>query len=196
MPRSKSFVTTEALDTAIELFTERGYDGLTMEELARRLHTSRSSVYVNLGDKDELFVQSLRRYRAEGRGPATRMLCDGGSPRAAIASVFEQAISCADAEPPGEQCLFINTALASRPACEQATQIVGDMLRDLELHFGEAVARAQAAAEIADHIDPTEAGRSLLSLYLGLRVLVRSGVGEPVLRAVVHQVDSQLPAPA
>jgi len=51
--------------------------------------------------------------------------------------------------------------------------------------------------EIAPGVEPARAGHALLALYLGLYVLMRSGTaGEPVLRAVVRQVEALLPAPA
>ena len=59
----------------------------------------------------------------------------------------------------------------------------------METHFQGAIERAQGAGEV----DPA---RALLGLYLGLAVLVRSDAKKPVLRAVVQQARSLLPAPS
>ena len=55
---------------------------------------------------------------------------------------------------------------------------------------------AQGAGEVAGNVDPVHTARALLGLYLGLAVLVRSDAKEPVLRAVVQQARSLLPAPS
>ena len=63
-------------------------------------------------------------------------------------------------------------------------------------NFQGAIERAQGAGEVAGNVDPVHTARALLGLYLGLAVLVRSDAKEPVLRAVVQQARSLLPAPS
>ena len=72
---------------------------------------------------------------------------------------------------------------------------------DLQARFGAAIERGRAAGEIAAgsageiaaSVDPIEAGRALVGLYLGLGVHVLSG--EPASGVVMQQVQAVLPAP-
>ena len=195
MPRKKTFVVEDALDAAIELFGERGYLNTTMEELALRLGLSRSSIYATFGDKQSLFAQTLQRYSATGREPGMHALRGDGSPHATLVSVFEWLTGADRAQQRG-QGLLISAALESSHLPPTVAQALQDMLLDMETHFQGAIKRAQGAGEVAGNVDPVHTARALLGLYLGLAVLVRFDAKEPVLRAVVQQARSLLPAPS
>ena len=196
MPRKKTFAVEDALDIAIEMFTERGYLDTGMEDLARRLGLSRSSVYATFGDKQSLFAQTLLRYGAECRAPGMHTLRGAGSPRAALLGAFQWATD-ADASPQRDrQCLLINAALESRTFVREVARALQDMLLGMELCFRDAIESARIANEVAAHVDPVQTARTLLTLYLGLCTLVRSDAKEPVLRAVVQHARSMLPVPA
>lgn len=49
------------LEVAVVVFNERGYDGTGMEELARRLGLSKSSIYHHVSGKEELLELAVNR---------------------------------------------------------------------------------------------------------------------------------------
>lgn len=49
------------LEVAVAVFNERGYDGTGMEELARRLGLSKSSIYHHVSGKGELLELGVGR---------------------------------------------------------------------------------------------------------------------------------------
>jgi AcrR family transcriptional regulator len=55
----------QLLDLAEQMFIERGYDGASIEELARAAGVSRPIVYEHFGSKDGVYVACLRRIRAD-----------------------------------------------------------------------------------------------------------------------------------
>ena len=196
MPRKTTFAVEDALDAAIDLFTERGYQYTRMADLARRLGMSRSSVYATFGDKQSLFAQTLQRYGTECRAPGMHALRSAGSPRAALLGAFEWAADADASLPRDRQCLLINAALGSGTFAPGVSQALHDMFLGMELRFRNAIARARSANEVAGNVDPVQTARALLGLYLSLYTLVRSGAQEPVLRAVVQYALSLLPVPA
>ena len=141
MPRQKTFALEDALDSAIELFAERGYQDTDMAELACRIGISRATVYATFGDKQALFAQTLQRYGSECRGPGMHALRGDGSPRAALLGAFQWATD-ADASLPRDQlCLLINAALESRNFAPEVAQALQEMLLGMELRFRDAIAR-------------------------------------------------------
>ena len=196
MPRKKTFTIEFALDKAMELFWERGYQNTSMREIAEHLGLSRSSIYATFGDKHTLFVETLRRYGAECRAPGLSDLGTAESPRAALVTVFELAIARAGATRQRDHCLLINTAMQLMYSDPEVTLVIESAFLEMENSFRSAIERAAAGGEVAPSVDVVQTARSLLSIYLGLCVLIRSGAREEVLKAVTHQVEAMLPAPA
>jgi AcrR family transcriptional regulator len=65
--RSVRSRTREAiLDAAASAFRELGFDGTSMDEIARRAGVARGTLYYNFPSKDDIAVQIAERYRAEG----------------------------------------------------------------------------------------------------------------------------------
>ncbi|HKG35803.1 MAG TPA: TetR/AcrR family transcriptional regulator [Solirubrobacterales bacterium] len=55
----------QVLEIAEDLFAERGYEGASMDELARRAGVSKPVIYGLVGSKDELYRRSFERAAAE-----------------------------------------------------------------------------------------------------------------------------------
>ncbi|MFO7664620.1 MAG: TetR/AcrR family transcriptional regulator [Chloroflexota bacterium] len=63
MARTKAFDEAGALSQAMELFWRCGYEATSVRDLTGRLGISSSSLYTTFGDKREVFLSSLSRYR-------------------------------------------------------------------------------------------------------------------------------------
>ena len=181
----------------MELFSEHGYHGTSMEAIAAGLKLSRSSVYATFPAKSALFVQALRRYIGEGRALGLSELCGAGSPRDALVRVFEVAAGGEGERKPRALYLLIEEALGRQPREPEIARLVAETFLDMERRFRDAIVRGQAAAEIAAHVDPVTVARVLLSLYFGWYVIAGPGTaaGEPVQSAVLQHVQALLPAP-
>ncbi|MFZ5893713.1 MAG: TetR/AcrR family transcriptional regulator [Myxococcota bacterium] len=60
--RPREFDREQALDRAMELFWERGYDATSMSDLTEALGVGRQSLYGAFGDKRQLFLECMDRY--------------------------------------------------------------------------------------------------------------------------------------
>ena len=196
MPRKRTFTIDSALDGAMELFSERGYHGTTMQASAAHLKLSRSSVYFAFRAKSALFVQVLRRYTGAGRAPGLSELSGAGPPRAALGEGLRGGAGGEEERQPRALYLLIETAKGLKRREPELAPLVDETFLDMEGRFRDAIERGKAAAEIAADVDPVTVARVLLSLYFGLYVIAGSGTaGEPVQSAVLQQVEALLPAP-
>ena len=59
--RPQRYDADSLLEVAVEVFTERGYDGTSMEDLARAAGITKSSFYYHVSGKEELLRRSLDR---------------------------------------------------------------------------------------------------------------------------------------
>lgn len=65
--RPRAFDADAALEKAIVVFWEQGYDGASLADLTDAMGISRKSMYAAFGNKEELFTRAVQRY-AEGPG--------------------------------------------------------------------------------------------------------------------------------
>src|SRR6202162_5101287 len=67
MGRPRSFDLDEALDSALQVFWRKGYEGTSLSDLTKAVGVNRPSLYAAFGDKEALFRKVLDRYL---KGPA------------------------------------------------------------------------------------------------------------------------------
>src|SRR4051794_3997112 len=65
--RPRAFDPERALDRALRVFWEKGYEGASLPELTRAMGINRPSMYAAFGNKEALFRKAIDRYN---EGPA------------------------------------------------------------------------------------------------------------------------------
>lgn len=172
MARTKEFDPDAALQSALELFWQRGYEATSMADLVEHLGIGRASIYATFGNKHALYLKALDRYN-DFRDPA--LLCELSQPGPALPAVrtvvrrFAAEASSDDARRKG--CFVTNTAAelgASDPAAARRVESSWDHVETL-LHS--ALVRARAQGELPADRDPRTLARMLLVLMQGFRVV-------------------------
>ena len=112
MPRPREFDPETALEQAVAVFWEKGYEATSVQDLVDRMGVNRCSIYNTFGDKHELFLKALQHYgnkmRAEGP-PAQLARSDEGLQ--AIRDYFAAAIDHFVSPDGVHGCFVINTAV-------------------------------------------------------------------------------------
>ena len=61
------------LDVALDLFTDQGFDGTSMREIAERLNISKPAIYYHFASKDEILMALHMRLREFGKEALARL---------------------------------------------------------------------------------------------------------------------------
>jgi AcrR family transcriptional regulator len=61
------------LDVALDLFTDQGFDGTSMREIAERLHISKPAIYYHFASKEEILMALHMRLHELGKAALTRL---------------------------------------------------------------------------------------------------------------------------
>ena len=61
------------LDVALDLFTDQGFDGTSMREIAERLHISKPAIYYHFASKEEILMALHMRLHEFGRTALERL---------------------------------------------------------------------------------------------------------------------------
>ncbi|WP_327070617.1 TetR/AcrR family transcriptional regulator [Kitasatospora sp. NBC_01302] len=192
MARTKEFDPAAALQSALELFWERGYEATSMADLVERLGVGRASLYATFGSKHDLYLAALDRYE-ELVGP--RLLAELSQPGPALPAVRALLRRFA-LEAVGEQrergCFVVNTAaeLASHDS-ESARRVLASW-DQLETLLASALTRARAQGELGAGKDPRALARLLLVLLQGVRVIGKATGDDGRIRDAIAQAESLL----
>ncbi|KAB2382851.1 TetR/AcrR family transcriptional regulator [Actinomadura montaniterrae] len=193
MARTKEFDPDAALQHALELFWERGYEATSMADLVERLGIARASVYATFGGKHELFLRALERYIETTDPKIAEALSQPGPVLPAVRALIDRYADEAGRERPRLGCLVVNTAveLAGRDA--EAARLVEASWNFLEASLTSALTRARAQGELPADADPRALARLLLVIFQGMRVLGRAPAEESRIRDAARQAQALFP---
>src|ERR1700720_934012 len=99
MARPKEFERETALQGAIGVFAEHGYEGTSTDALTRAMGINRQSMYDTFGDKWRLYLEALQRYVADSVSDQLRALNAAPSPIKGLEAHLHQAVDRAIADP-------------------------------------------------------------------------------------------------
>ena len=112
MARTKEFDKEQALDAAIGVFREHGFDGTSTDMLVRAMKIGRQSLYDTFGDKWKLYCLAVERYSTEETNAHLVMLRN--EPRAvdSIRAMMERVVENSRSRPASASVRFASSARA------------------------------------------------------------------------------------
>jgi TetR/AcrR family transcriptional regulator, repressor for divergent bdcA len=105
--RPRQFDPEEAIATAQQLFHARGYDAVSVADVAEALGINPPSFYSAFGNKAGLYTRVLDRYAATGAIPLGDLLRPERPVAECLANVLEEAARLYAADPANTGCLVL-----------------------------------------------------------------------------------------
>ncbi|GAB2843114.1 TetR/AcrR family transcriptional regulator [Streptomyces deserti] len=188
MARTKEFDPDAALQAALELFWQRGYEATSMADLVEHLGIGRASLYATFGSKHELYLKALDRYQQARLPEVLRELSQPGPALPAVRAVVRRFAAEAAAETSRlNGCFVTNTAAELAPHDPSAARYVERNWDQLETMLHSALVRACAQGELSAGRDPLTLARMLLVLLQGLRVVGKASSDPARVRDAAEQ---------
>ncbi|MEW2578287.1 TetR/AcrR family transcriptional regulator [Streptomyces syringium] len=192
MARTKEFDPDAALQSAVELFWQRGYEATSMADLVAHLGIARASLYATFGSKRELYAKAMERY-AEQHGPRIlEELSQPGPALPAVRGLIERFAEEAAHDELRRGCFVTNTAVELGSRDPDAARRVEQSWHSVETALTSALMRARAQGELPPDRDPVALARMLLVLMQGMRVVGKVDAGAGLLRDAAAQALSLL----
>lgn len=192
MPWEKQYNQTEVVERAMHAFWAHGYEGTSVSDLVEATGINRGSLYSAFDGKRGLFVEALRHYDRRHRSGFLDKVGKRHSPLNAIVAVFEAAAAGVgkDGKPAG--CLLVNTALELSPHDPEVGSLVQASFREVEKFFHRMIEDGKASGAFGASLDSGKTAKTLLSMFLGLRVLARSGADRNTRHTITSQARAML----
>ncbi|WP_084957128.1 TetR/AcrR family transcriptional regulator [Thermoactinospora rubra] len=187
MARTKEFDPDAALQKAMELFWERGYEATSMSDLVEHLGIGRASLYATFGGKRELYLKAYERYLENGVD-FVGLLSQPGPVLPAIRRLVELYLEeSTDPATAPRGCLVVNTAVEVAPHDPVVARRVEQNWDFVETALTSALTRAKAQGELPAGKDPRALARLLLTVLQGMRVIGKSSDNPARLRDAAEQ---------
>lgn len=178
MGRKLEFSKEKAQIQAMESFWGQGYSDTSMRDLAQKLNLHLGSVYNALGDKQQVFEDSLRLYLQHHIAPRLAALSETADARAAIEKEID--IHADDAKPdstsPG--CFLINSLQNINSINPRISAIVADHVDQKEKALTATLERAKQQGHISTDRDTAALSRFVFSVCSSLHVMKKLGLRE------------------
>ncbi|MEU6912998.1 TetR/AcrR family transcriptional regulator [Streptomyces olindensis] len=191
MARPRKFDEERALDAAMRVFWERGYEATSTQDLCDATGLGRSSIYNTFQSKHDLFERALAHYLDTMTAAQTAVLDDLERPaadrvRALLTQVVESEAECRIDSGRALGCLGVNTVveLADRDPAAAAV-LERDTARRLAAYRA-VLEQGRRDGSITASRDPEALARFLNATVAGLRVSSQGGAGRAELEMIAE----------
>jgi TetR/AcrR family transcriptional regulator, transcriptional repressor for nem operon len=167
MAGKKTFIPEQALEKAMNLFWNLGYEGTSIEDLVRSTGIGRGSLYDTFGDKHALYCALFKE-------PTIAALQQSGSLQEILEHLFQVFIDMLIDDPARRGCFLVNSTIELAGHDSEVFKKTQSAYSDLEEVFYSILTKAQVAGEFAPTSDPHQFARFLLGTLISIRVLARA----------------------
>lgn len=173
--RPRAFDADEALERAMLVFWEHGYEGASTAVLTQAMGISTTSMYAAFGNKEQLFRKVLERYTEGPSAYLGRALEEPtalGVARAILAGTVRT--TTRPAQPHG--CLGVQGALSASDAAQEVRDLLAAWRNDGYARVRDRFVRAVEEGDLPEGTDPGLLSRYVTAVGYGLAVQAASGV--------------------
>ena len=177
--RPRAFITNQVLDRVRAVFTEKGFAAASLDDLAAASGLNRPSLYAAFGDKEQLYIHTLRFYGAKSIEGLDAILAEKGTIQNRLGKVYKASIDLYTAPPHRPGCLIVGTAAVEAPTHPKIAAVAAELLAAIET----SLERAFAASDLATVPTPAARARMAGAILYAIAIRARLGTKATELRA-------------
>lgn len=172
--RPREFDLDEALDRAMRVFWQKGYEGASLAELTEAMGINRPSLYAAFGNKESLFKKALDRY---GDGPAchVRKALQEPTARAMAEYLLRGTVDLLTNPQTPHGCLAVQGALACGKEAEPVKQELNRRRLETECAIRTRLEHAKNEGDLPASAEPADLARFLCVVANGMSVQASAG---------------------
>jgi AcrR family transcriptional regulator len=195
MGRRREFDEDEALEAALSMFWQKGYEGTSFDDLSKATGVARPGLYAAFGNKESLFLKAVDLYESRYLGFMSEALAEPTS-RKVVERILQ---GCAvlhtwDAAHTG--CLGLNGALACSDDAESVRLELVERRAASQLALRRRLERAQREGDLPESAKCAVLASFVMAVSQGMAVQAKAGASRRTLEALANHVLSTWPSPS
>jgi TetR/AcrR family transcriptional repressor of nem operon len=176
MPRQREFDPSKTLQTAIELFWEKGYYDSSVDEVVKRSGVAKYGIYGTFGTKRELFLKALNQYAGDRQCDIQSPIRKPDASLPEIQAFFNQVPGMLTQESTRRGCLICNTGVELGKRDTEIYSFVNDFFNDIARVMQICLERSIAKGQIEALVDVAGLAAYLATEFRTALMLAASGV--------------------
>lgn len=191
--RPREFNAEKALERALRVFWERGYEGASLRDLTEAMGINRPSVYAAFGNKERLFRRALERYAETDASYVREGLREATARRAVEKVLLGAAEALSDPSHP-RGCLMVQGALACGTESRGIQRELCALRAEGEAALRERLERAKQEGDLRSDADAAELAAYVMVVLHGMSVQAVGGASRERLQGIVERAMRAWPS--
>jgi AcrR family transcriptional regulator len=172
--RPINFDKDAALEAAMLLFWERGFEGTSMADLTQAMGLNPSSIYAAFGDKHALFSLAVKRYVESRTEYATKAL-EEPTLEKVVRALFDSTVAFLTSPGHPPTCMTLAGAVGCSVAATPARDIMTEIRKQNEVAMKARFLQARKSGELSKEVNVDDYTRYLSSILAGLSIQAANG---------------------
>ncbi|HEV2501294.1 MAG TPA: TetR/AcrR family transcriptional regulator [Terriglobia bacterium] len=172
--RPINFDKDAALEAAMLLFWERGYEGASMADLTQAMGLNPSSIYAAFGDKHALFQLAAKRYMEKQAIDAGKALQQPTLDKF-IRALFSSTVKLLTTPGHPPTCMTLTGALGCSLDAAPARDLMTEIRKQNQNALRERLLKARKSGELPKDINVDDYARYLSTIIAGLSIQAANG---------------------
>ena len=185
--RPPAFCQEQALEKALHVFWQRGYEGASMAELTEALGMNKPSIYAAFGNKEELFRKALARYQ-QGAVAYVREALERPTAREVVETLLRQSVDLLTNPANPRGCLIVQGALSCGASASAVQQELIARRRGFESALAKRFEQAKAVQELPAATDCQALAKYIATIHQGMSIQATSGATREELNNMIDLV--------
>lgn len=190
--RPRSFDRDAALDAALEVFWDKGYESASISDLTAAMGINPPSLYAAFGDKDQLFLAAVERYQA--RAGESCPYCDEPTARAAIERLLVYMVTQLTQTGHPRGCLMMMAASTAGSASEALQKALAEKRANARERMRQRIKEGIRDGDVPPDADPAALADFYSTLMAGMSQQARDGATRKSMLATVERAMNLFPA--
>lgn len=185
--RPREFDIDEALDKAIDVFRQRGYQATSISDLVEGMRLSRGSVYKAFKDKRTVFLAAYDRYSAASAAGLEEAISKEKSGGARLSAVLDRYARLAATEEGQKGCLVVATAAELTTVDSEIAQRVSASFERRRKLLLRLIREGKSDGSVNPKVDERTTAELMLCLLHGMCVVGKTAPDPAAMRRVADQ---------
>lgn len=194
--RPRQFDADAALARATEVFWAQGFAASSLDDLATAMGMKRPSIANAFGDKESLYLESLRHFADALKHEIAALLSGEPDLRKALTAFYYAALDVYFASEPALGCFVMCTAPVEAAAHPRVRAALERLIAEIDDALAARFSRAQKDGHLASDGDSKSSAQLAQAVLHSLAIRARAGASKTSLRKLARRAAEALAPPA